>query len=810
LWDAPDVSLLANALGNLQLLFDRADECRQILGALNRGLPSDVHPEFSESQCQTIAHIARDFLNMDQVLVSRVSRTEKGLRVTGIYADGYGDRESKKIKEHTQREVDFAAASRRPPFRIRDWDAASTESRSPEDCEKPDIMALIAQLYFQSSADSEIPSAFIVNHEHTYRNFTLDNPLAKESNIVGDVLFLPCVTVGRDGTKSLRAILMLSSSSGSPPIDGREGVSQSLASQIALAMASDDDVFVEERLRRIREESRLNRGTLQCICEKAAIVTRALVSRIWLRADLAASIAERAFNSSGLMRVIQQYMQQAARSGHCLESPPGVRLLLSFFGIAVEDFREVAINASGVLAQQVAENLYIPVSHWDVLDQTDRAAAGVMDDVLTMWSRLEKISHPGTDAHAFCTEVEKVLERSYLPGHGITGWVLRYGNRTLRLDSLTADSVAKIEKKYPELFGPYQPKTVDRIVEREVPVAVHVGCCNLPVPTPCSLQHVRDHSHKVREPLDTFMCAPFGCLDPMEYPRGIIRVALSSSSSGRFSPEDESRLGMIASHLTDLLMAALFRREREMAKYDVGTKLQGFLTHRLKRFGDDAAFLRSYFEQVQSIPDCVRDAAKRVDNVARTVDRLDATKQFLKELTLDEGHLRPSEVMAYIIHWFKKHSYGVAVDVTNQSTVDEAVFDAKRLIDLCLLIDELVFNACLHSKPSPSRFSILIRIDHGLRICIQESFLCVKDVTLNPPVHEPYREFLKRRVEANSGSERRGQGFADIEQWEKSLGVSVTCSLEHGREREYVVQGHSSSGVLLGTTLVGECNGTGI
>lgn len=719
-WSKSDVLLLNHTVGHFLLLLGRAAECDHLLKTLDRGASLSETAGLSPSQFQAVVYISREFLNMDQVLICSVERTEKGLRIVGRFADGFGkEGESERLKAGTNRLLPFAAASKPPSFAAENWNDVEDEAGWFDEG-KIDITALIAHLYFYQNR-SELPKAFRVSHQKSYQHFTLDRKLASDCHIDSDVIFLPCVASGSDGSTTLRGILVLGSSTGHPPMNGREQTLQNLASQIAASMASDERLFIDERLKRIRSQGSFTLSSLQCIAEKAALTTRAMVARVWLRIDLVAMLIGRPLRREPIAKAFQRYLQSVARNGLWRESPPGVRLTAAFFGVSVSEMEEIGRSATDSLASYVVDHLYLPVAHWDVIDQSDMKAG---ESLLVLFDALSSLEHQfrsQPDDCLFCKSVECVMERCYLPGYGLTGWSLRYIDAPVRLDNLTETEGDRIHQQVLKSPHDFQLKAVDLMIKRDVPASAIGNGESLSIPSPVISQHVRDHYYKIRQPLDTVMCVPFGTLEPLEYPRGILRVALSSSPTGIFDEEDESRLDSIASHLTELLMSKMFRWERSVSQYDVGPKLQNFLAHRLKRFGQDAARLRSELSNDPNVSDGLKLASKGVDIVARTVDRIEATRQFLRGLAFDDGELLSAEsVSAYIVHWFEKHSYGVPVSTSNSTVGQVSTFKAEWLIDLCLLVDEIVFNACIHSNPSPQCFEINLNCDGGIRLEVVE------------------------------------------------------------------------------------------
>jgi hypothetical protein len=596
---------------------------------------------------------------------------------------------------------------------------------------------------------------------------------------------------------------MLANSGGAEFNDGLP-LLENFARQLAGSVSDLDRTASDHRLAKIRSITSCTPDSLACIAEKAAASCRAITSRIWLRMDCAEIVTGTIIDRFELTRAIERYLQILAKrpngagESSADELPPGAAMIASFFGVQDHALPNCCDGATFSLAELVTSSLYFPVASADSLAGERAAITG--DDFRRLISAVVSSYRNEPDDALFLKDTAKLFETTYLPGHGLTGWSLRYGKLPIRAAQLGDEDAKLIYQRAKASTQDCEPSGVDRQLAEQLHGKVDDSVLfNRKIPVPRIRQHVRDHNYTIRRPFDALMCAPFGEFDSDAYPSGIVRMTLASSFTGRFDDRDEQVLLAVTSHLTDLLRAKLMEKSHFIQKYDNDEQMRHYLAHRLRRFRGDVETLQTWCATVnESLPADVLESISRLDFISRRIGWYGAYRKFLREIaSIPSGDVTIGCLESYLTHWFRGQSYGtpVAVKLVGDAENGTPVLkNGESLLLLCLLVDELVANSSFHSDPRPQTIEValqsrgigrLVVVIHELYGSADDS---AKGTVLSGGSRDirwmGYEQYLRTSIGDRPG--RQGRGAEYISRWSSQLGVDVLVGDRSG-ERLYVV-----------------------
>jgi hypothetical protein len=647
----------------------------------------------------------------------------------------------------------------------------------------------------------------MVSHTKKYKHFKLDYDLATRC-AVGDVAFVPCVAEEPDGTHILRAIVMLASSGGTEFTE-RVPLLRHFASELAASVSDLDRSASERKLADIRSVTNCTPDSLACIAEKGASSCRAITSSIWLRIDCAEIVTGTIIDRFELTSAIQRYLQILAKrpsgagTSVAHELPPGAAMVASFFGVQNDALPQCCDGATRTLAELVGSSLYFPVASADSLARNRSAISG--DRFREVISTVVSSYRNESDDDLFLKQTAKLFETTYLPGHGLTGWSLRYAKVPIRVAQLRSEDAKDVYDRVTVSSKQCQPSGVDRQLAEQL----HGKICksvfiDTQIPEPIIRQHVRDHNYTIRRPFDALMCEPFGQFDSDAYPSGIVRMTLASSFTGQFDDRDEQVLLAVTSHLADLLRAKLMEKSHIIQKYDNDEQLRHYLAHRLRRFRGDVETLRTWFASVKNgVPADVVDAITRLDITSRRVSWYGAYRKFLREVaSIPGGDVTLGCLESYLTVWFREQSYGTPVVVERVGDVENGtpvLNNGEDLLLLCLLVDELVANSSFHSNLQPQKIAVALERSDTRRlvVAIHERGQIPSDGADSVVVADEscdirwmtHDEYIRTSV--GDQPSRQGRGAEYISRWSSQLGVAVFVGL--GPDRRVYVVGDETS-----------------
>jgi hypothetical protein len=314
-----------------------------------------------------------------------------------------------------------------------------------------------------------------------------------------------------------------------------------------------------------------------------------------------------------------------------------------------------------------------------------------------------------------------VMDYCYLPGYGLTGWVIRY-RFSLRLVN---KSIPEIKRFFTEHESDIQRPDLRSIIETLRDFNSISDLLQTPITVPEHVSHIADGTEP--QLMDTYLACPMEQIDDTSYPSGVIRTSTSAVLRASFEECDEEALKSIAAHLSAILRREFMSQEQFIRKYFEREEVHGFLQHKWKEFSTDVARVRA---EIPTPDQRTAQALDRLATIAHWVRRFFNLFDVLKLV----GNLRPESLreadLDLIVNKVVEHhkrTFHLKTTLLPRTAGSNVVSFAQvspelhqQLFALACVVEELVTNSGKHSRPRPAGFHIVIAVEQQLEIQVQE------------------------------------------------------------------------------------------
>lgn len=823
-WTLPEITFLERSTRLFQYLLNRSTEFGGLLDKLADVYRDTSQESYEAAQYEFFYHLFKDFLDTDQMLVSRVRRTAEGYSIAGEFARGFGPKGNQRLADGTNRELRLTHELDAFYDGLERWDDSAVDSTYRLEMieSRLDVLALILRQHFEHRGkhDEQVnPRFYCVNHSKQYRWFTLDPDLAKECRITGTVCFVPCCTSEDDGTEVLRSIVMLANSKGETVFDaeghlgGRDDSSslsnllEGLGTAVAESLATGDRREVERELASLREETLLDARRLERAANSGTKLCHSLGCTVWLRADLLSLVGGPVISTNDLGDVFKKLFSSRADGVWDRLDRDLTRVALEM----VAAFLGVDVEAAGALLDSPEMKEITPLigrsTYVMVAMSTSEATVGGMTALerasSSLSSLMDAFGHERDDAKFGTMVCEFLAEQTYLPGYGLTGWVLRH-RVDMRLASATEEDIKAFWRD------------VKRSCARggNVELAISKACKRRGFSTvlwedaaaiPKHVGHLGEQPTSPKE-LETFLCCPLEQIDDSETVAGVVRVSTSGSARSEFSAEDLQSLSALRVHLSRLLRSQYVAANTFSQKMGIDQEFRNLIKHKNAHVPEELEKIEREALQQEL------DISEPLSYLYEFSDRLNwymNCRAMLITLSSRPDSLSPEILFDFVRSWFKERRLRADVTTLRNGAVPECLDLVRQthldVFSFCKIVDELVTNACRH-RPEASQHIVVVIGATSTAVCVviecdaaAVSRYRAADWVATPDVIEAIRtRVLEENWEPisclstpSATGDREGSGIPEILQASSTLGVDA-CVARAGRHWMYLVRSQDS------------------
>jgi hypothetical protein len=708
-WTSHEINLLTHSCELLHELQKRGHDFDSLLQQLRGG--REPRKE-AGAQFDLLCYVLKEFFDVDQVLTTRVERTPTHHAVVGVRARGFGENDN--------------------------WIRDDTVRRLPSDQGdppgKPDVLVYILQKYLDKKPLPEILSAVVGD---TSAEFDLRPEVVERCQLKGKLFFLPCCTTTTTGDARLKSILHLGHSRGSLEIPSEVlPLLQDLGTQVADGVAQQERDEVAAKLVTIRNCDTPSRANLELIAKETAKATHSLGCTLFMNAQLLHLIGWQPININDLKDAFTNLLF-AARDGHwpdvltvesCLRLN---RMLACFLGLSSTQIESVVHSFRLTpVAKLLAENLYVRVA------QSNKPAPG---DVLAtvLLASLDEPREAAQHLGRF------LLEECYVPGFGLTGWVIRY-----RHSMLLGDKEGRsLEDFFHRISSRIRLPRLAPIIETLQGIEPRSSLREMAVLPPEHADHISEDPDR-RNPQDTYLGFPLEEIGDPVAAAGVLRVSNSANLRRSFEVEDEAVVKAAAIHVSHLLRREHMRRDPYVYDKIVRRSTEAAFQHDVSHVEDDVnALVRTVgkclqgeeLSKAQSTLTKLREACVK----ARQSQVLDELRESIVQV--NEANGSKCRLHEYLRKWLRLSELSEFVaEPPVAPTEDETRMNGVVMLALCYVVEEVVRNIEEHRKKT--KVCVRVSDDPGVAVLITEfSHLDLTGARIETQGWLPYRDLAQGR-----------------------------------------------------------------
>lgn len=594
-WTQRESTLLCRSLELIQVQIRRALEFDRLVQNVSR-----VDADVREQQFAFWCYLLRDYFGIDQVLITRVCRKADHYWVKTRLSSGFGDHDDA-VRKHPKKYT--------PPLSERG------------DC--PDVMVRILADYL---ADNDHASDVYVADcdAPTLDRFCLDETIVSGCQLRGEILFVPCYTY-EHGTqrRTLKSIMHLGSQLGLVKVPREQyPLLLSLGVRVADWLSAEDRREADKLIKSVRDNAEASLPAMKSMASAVTSMTHSLGCSMFVNALHVKLLGVSGVTTENLESLFIKLFQAYSHWTEFFDEKTSLTLLRmfsEFFGVPVDTLRTmIASPDRNELARVVAHVVYVRVAHVEAGDKSTQVqsidnydATSAVNDLCDLAAKHGDLSD-WESAEAFGSFLTR---NSYLPGYGLTGWVLRY-HHPLRVADKSESSLAKTLKSGTFQAGAtWKQPILDVLGYLGIDPALS-AVSNDPGVVPEHADHVTDHRKSGRD--DSFLAHPIEGFGFSELPAGVIRISGASSMRREFDVSDADVLASVSRHIANVLRTEHLRQ-------------RSYLEDVLSQRGDDADF-RHVFTRLDEGIGMIREELLNTDGVMTFDDQLPSTVERLQEL----------------------------------------------------------------------------------------------------------------------------------------------------------------------------------
>lgn len=549
-WQPCHVALLKHALEVLASQLSRSEQFDQLLSHLAK----DGESTSKQDQFDFLAHLLNDYFGFDQVLLTKVKRKPKCYKVCTDAVAGFG---------HNQ-----GLMKSRPKEYSPGVDVGG----------HPDVMVRILADFCNRTMAPLYEAVVGIDNPR----YSLDSVLNTECNIKGHVYFIPCCSHDEIDGDTLESILHVGS------IDGQTTLTAESLPLVITLSKRVAEWLVNERhhesariIRDIRNIDSCDHATFDTICKMVANATASLGCTLFLNASelqlLGLAWASEEGLSEGLLRLVNRFELWETLLGTD-GSEKMTAMFSAFMGIDLCRAKSILRGPAGKHVARLASSaLYVRVCQSNSPGSLNEL--GVLLETMDSTDRVEWVKRFGS----------YIATNAYLPGYGLTGWVLRY-RQQMALADKHFNSIADFHHGIRDLVGPAWSLPIKRMLKMNGIAGSSLETDSCPVPV--HADHIsEDPLHQL--PHDSYLACPIQGIDALEKPLGVLRISNSASMRHRFTEDDEATVMGASRHISNLLRREYMRQEAYLAEI-------------LDRRGDEDDFYHCIFRLNEKIIDLRR------------------------------------------------------------------------------------------------------------------------------------------------------------------------------------------------------------
>lgn len=675
-WTAHDINLLMYGCQLLHELEKRGrdfDSLRHLLRG-GREPPGEAGAQFN-----LLCHVLKEFFDIDQVLMTRVERRPTHHAVVGVRARGFGENDNW-IKEDTVRRL---------PSELTDSSG------------KPDVLVYILQQYLDKEP---LPKILPARVGDTSAEFSLKREVVQRCQLLGKIFYLPCCTTATTGNEQLKSILHLGHSRGTLEISNEVlPLLQHLGAQVADGMAHQERKDMEAKLQAVHSCDSPRQADLEQITKDVADATRSLGCTLFLNSQLLHLIEWPAVKIGELKEALVQLLL-AGRDGHWAEIPARrpcerlKRMLADFLGLESCQI-DTVISTPNLdhIASVLSEHLYVRAAQ-----SNKPARADALINIVS--ASLDEPRDAARHLGRF------LLEECYIPGFGLTGWVIRYRCSMLLKDK-TDDSLRQF---FDQFLASIRPPRLAPIIETLQGIDLPSRLKEMPVIRPKHADHISEDPQR-RQSQDTYLGFPLEEIGDPVTAAGMLRVSNSASLRQSFEKEDEDTVKDAAIHVSHLLRREYMRRDRYVYDRIVKKSAEFAFQHEVSHLRDDIADLsRTVAEYV---PDGERAETEKIlgklDKACAKAERNQELKDLRESIVqVNEANGSKGKLHLYIERWLTLS--GLAAEFADPPAPDETRTNGVVMLAFCYLVEEIVQNIQVHRKKT----DVCVRLCGGPAVAV--------------------------------------------------------------------------------------------
>lgn len=534
-WERNDVALLSQAIDVLGVHLARSNHFDRLLTHITKvNGKQSKHDRF-----QFLAHILNDYFGFDQVLLAKVKKKPDRYKICVEFLTGFGKHEP----EMKRRPKEYVPGQSHPGT--------------------PDVMSRILDDFVNDRLRASYPA----NVDHPADDYCLDKQLLDTCALKGHMYFFPCCTSDTATPRgTLESILHVGSTDGAAVLDlDSYPLMKTLSDRVAEWLVGEGSREAANVCRDIRDIDQCRAANMQHICEMVADATASLGCTLFLNAEklplLGIAWSSPEAISEAMVRLVNRCdsWKELLGADRCRRL---IDMFASFLGIPNDiTARILSRPRAEQIARLAAEVLYVRAA------QSNGRGAG--EDLQRL---LDAKGDMGRDE--FVIEFGAfLLANAYLPGYGLTGWVLRH-RQQMSLADKSPHSLSRFHSAVKDLDEPVWKSALLRALHA---CGVHSSTLeDSHYGMPCHADHISEDPDR-HAPHDSYLACAIEGIESPERPVGAIRISNSARVRRGFSDDDERTVVEAARHVSHLL-------RREYMRQDV------FLSRMLDRRGDEDDF----------------------------------------------------------------------------------------------------------------------------------------------------------------------------------------------------------------------------
>jgi hypothetical protein len=686
-WNPHDLRFLHFTLKCFQFLMKRRSSFGTMLQQLREPqlVITDKSP-FSRAQFDLICYICKEFLNVDQILLTRVTREAEQYHIRGVFAHGFGKKDNW-IKKVTAREY-----------------AAQIDVEH----EKLDVMPYVLEKFLNVTttdiSEQKVKTLYCGLLGASDSPFTIDDKIVKQCKLCGKVYFLPCFTITTNGTVILRSILHLGRADGKLQLpDEVKPLLSQVARGVAEGFENTERDQMEAILRQIHRHDKLTPDTIRIIAEDVSTLCRSVGCAIFLKVDLIHLVGFERADETVVKNALQHFLSAAHRLKWAHIDPITAtkirEMLCAFLGTDKQGLDKL-LGKRGDLpfTSLAAKRLYVRVGR-----SGETIKHSYFHDVIRQRS---------PDELFLPTFAAFLSQYCYLPGYGLTGWVIRYrydmrlrNKRPETIDQFFQENRAQIKAPPLNMLAKLQIQGVPSYL-RESPIV-----------KPAHVDHIQDRagiSHKE----DTFLACALEDVDHPNYACGVVRTSTSETLRADFENLDQENLKRVATHLSNVVRKEFTAQQQFMTEIFERRHLHQVIRHSWRSFGQNVRKLQQRLKdpdkELSTILNVLEHTGHWADHFVHWYDLGDDITHHTLPDSINEYRDLIERALAHCKNSFQHFQ------VTCLLESKRPQLSKEQLLLLATVVEEVVTNIKKHSSESVLGVIVTVGMEQWLEIQIME------------------------------------------------------------------------------------------